>query len=57
MNIAETVVRESHAFLKPIFEELSSGKYVATDSVYESIADQILVNNIKNKKCTNQVIK
>lgn len=57
MNTAETVVRESYAYLKPIFEELISGKYVATDSFYESIAEQILVKNIKNQKCTNSVVK
>lgn len=45
MNIAETVIRESCDFVKPILEELISGEYVATDSVYESFADQILVNN------------
>lgn len=38
MVIGETVVRESYALLQPIFEELLSGKYVATDSVYESLA-------------------
>lgn len=53
MNTAETVVRESYDFLKPIFEELISGEYVATDSLYESIAEQSLVKDIKNQKCTN----
>ncbi|VVC29254.1 Hypothetical protein CINCED_3A002695 [Cinara cedri] len=53
MNTAETMVRESYALLKPIFEELNSGKYVATDSTYESFADQILTDNNKNQKCTN----
>jgi len=46
MNTGETVVRESCNLLKPIIEELMSGKYVATDSVYESFADQLLFNNI-----------
>ncbi|XP_008181565.1 acyl-CoA dehydrogenase family member 9, mitochondrial [Acyrthosiphon pisum] len=46
MNTGETVVRESCTLLKPIIEELMSGKYVATDSVYESLADQLLFNNI-----------
>lgn len=52
MNTAETVVRESCSLLKPIIEELMSGKYIATDSVYESFADQLLVNNI-NREQTN----
>lgn len=47
MNTAETVVRESHAFLQPIIDELIDGKYIATDSAYESFSNQILDNNIK----------
>lgn len=50
MTIGETVVRESYAFLEPIFEELMSGKYVAIDSVYESFADQLMVNNISSEQ-------
>uniref|UniRef100_A0A2S2NG40 Acyl-CoA dehydrogenase family member 9 n=1 Tax=Schizaphis graminum TaxID=13262 RepID=A0A2S2NG40_SCHGA len=50
MTTGETVVRESCALLKPILEELMSGKYIATDSVYESFADQLLVNNINQNK-------
>lgn len=50
MIIAETVARESYAFLQPIFEELTSGKYVAIDSVYESLAKHNLVNNIKSEQ-------
>jgi hypothetical protein len=49
MNTGETVVRESHAFLKPIFEEIISGKYVATDSIYETFATQTVFNNIISK--------
>jgi len=50
MNTGETVVRESYALLKPILEELMSGKYIATDSVYETFADQLLVNNINREQ-------
>lgn len=49
MKTAETVIRESHAFLKPIFEEIISGKYVAIDSVYESFANQPVFNNANSK--------
>jgi len=50
MNTGETVVRESCALLKPILEELMSGKYIATDSVYESFSNQLLVNNINREQ-------
>lgn len=50
MNTSETVVRETCEFLKPILEELVTGEYVAIDSVYESFADQILVNNYNTVK-------
>lgn len=50
MNIGETVVRESYALIKPIIEELISGKYIVTDSVYESFANQILDNKNSVKK-------
>lgn len=50
MNAGETVVRESCALLKPILEELISGQYIATDSLYESFADQLLVNNINREQ-------
>lgn len=49
MTTGETVVRESHAFIKPILEEIISGKYVATDSVYESFANLNVFNNINSK--------
>lgn len=47
MQIGETRIRESSALLKPILEELISGKYVAVDSLYESFGRQSL-DNIKN---------
>lgn len=47
MQIGETKIRESSALLAPILEELISGKYVAVDSFYESIARQSLAN-VKN---------
>lgn len=49
MNTGETVVRESHALLKPILEEIISGKYVATDSIYESFANHTTFNTIISK--------
>lgn len=50
MSTAETVIRESYAVLNPILEELISGKYVATDSVYESLAYQMLTDNTQNEQ-------
>lgn len=50
MNTGETVVRESCALLKPLLEELMTSKYIATDSVYESFADQLVVNNINREQ-------
>lgn len=50
MNIAETLVRESKDFLLPIFEEIMSGKYIAIDSTYESIANHILVNSTRKEQ-------
>lgn len=44
MQIGETRVRESCALVEPILGELTSGKYVATDSVYESFAHQNVAN-------------
>lgn len=46
MNAAETVVRETRVYLQPIIDELLDGKYIASDSVYESLVD----NNIKREK-------
>lgn len=50
MNTAEIVVRESCAHVNPILEELVSGKYVATDSVYESLAYQMLNDNVQSEE-------
>lgn len=50
MYIAETMVRESKELLQTVIEEIMSGKYTATDSVYESFANQILVNNTKKEQ-------
>jgi len=50
MNTAETVVRELCAHVNPILEELISGKYVATDSVYESLAYQMLGDNVQSEQ-------
>lgn len=50
MNIGETVVRESLAILKPLLEELYNGKYIGTDLVYESLADQILASTVNKEQ-------
>ncbi|XP_050431779.1 uncharacterized protein LOC126840217 [Adelges cooleyi] len=42
MTIAEIVVRESYATLKPILEDVISGSYVADSSVYQSFAEKLL---------------
>lgn len=49
MRIGETVVRESCDLLQPIIDELNSGKYVVTDSVYESLGQQIIDVNKMEK--------
>lgn len=46
MKIGEIVVRESTTLVKPLLEEIISGKYIAIDSLYESFADQSVVNSL-----------